>query len=70
MEEKGTKTRKNRSLSKDTPLGEVFSNRIKALDSVFDDGYDLTQNNSDSKSGSSSPATKPSKKKTPASSKK
>jgi hypothetical protein len=63
MEEKPIRTRKNRSMSKDAPLGEVFTNRIKALDSVFDDGYDLTQNNSDSKSGASSPAAKPSHKK-------
>jgi hypothetical protein len=56
MEEKTTKTRKQRSLSKDAPLGEVFSNRIKTLESVFDETYDLTRNNSDSKSGNSSPA--------------
>lgn len=69
MEEKTTKTRKQRSLSKDAPLGEVFSNRIKTLESVFDEGYDLTKNySSDSKSGNSSPASpaiKKTHKKTP-----
>jgi hypothetical protein len=69
MEEKTTKTRKQRSLSKDAPLGEVFTNRIKSLESVFDETYDLEKNHSDSKSGNSSPASpaiKKSHKKTPA----
>lgn len=64
MEEKTTKTRKQRSLSKDTPVGEVFSNRIKACDSVFDEGYDLSRNRSDSKGSVSSPQMKRSNKKT------
>ena len=64
MEEKPTKTRKQRSQSKDAPLGEVFTNRIKACDSVFDEGYDLGRNRSDSKnSGNSSPTIKRTNKK-------
>ncbi len=57
MEDKPKKTMITRSMSKEAPLGEHFSNRIKGLDSVFDEEYDLTRGRAESKGSIGSPGT-------------